>query len=39
MAAVWFLEEDEIKIYDERGRVLGVCNPSQSALQRRPEAA
>jgi hypothetical protein len=39
LAAVWFLEEDEIKIYDERGHVLDVCNPSQAAMQRRPEAA
>jgi hypothetical protein len=39
LTAVWFLEEDQIKMYDRNGRVIAVVCPSEILFERRSEAA
>jgi hypothetical protein len=39
LTAVWFLEEDQIKVYDRTGHVTAVICPSHALLQRRSDAA
>lgn len=39
LTAVWFLEEDQIKMYDRNGRVIAVLCPSDMLVERRTEAA
>ena len=39
LSAVWFLEEDQIKIYNHAGHVIGVICPSEVVVERRAEAA
>jgi hypothetical protein len=39
LTAVWFLEEDQIKVYDRNGRFTAVIRPSDVLLERRTNAA
>jgi hypothetical protein len=39
LSAVWFLEEDQVKVYHEDGHVLGVFRPSQAIGHQHPDAA
>ncbi len=39
LTAVWFLEENEIKFYDQAGHVIGIVCPDEATFNPRTDAA